>query len=118
MINHIYRLIILPNYKIMRNILAFFVLFLLKDSAPPPNTIPHKESIVSSRPPRLFSLCHAFIVICLLILTGVTREKKSEKEVILEALIRHGGSRALVAEELGIHRSTLWRKIKGYGMDG
>ena len=50
--------------------------------------------------------------------TGVTREKKSEKEVILEALIRHGGSRALVAEELGIHRSTLWRKIKGYGMDG
>jgi len=79
MINHIYRLITLANYKKMRNNLAFFVLFLLKNSALPPNSILHKESIVSSRPPRLFSLCHAFIVICLLILTGVTQESRAEK---------------------------------------
>ncbi len=47
---------------------------------------------------------------------GVTREKKSEREVIAEALRRHQGNRTQVAEELGIHRSTLWRKLKSYGL--
>jgi PAS domain S-box-containing protein len=53
-----------------------------------------------------------------LAVTGVTREKSSEREVILDALRRHGGNRTAAAEELGIHRSTLWRKIKSYGLDG
>ncbi|MGD2070715.1 MAG: sigma 54-interacting transcriptional regulator [Gemmatimonadota bacterium] len=52
-----------------------------------------------------------------LAVTGVTREKSSEREVILDALRRHGGNRTAAAEELGIHRSTLWRKIKSYGLD-
>ncbi len=47
---------------------------------------------------------------------GVTREKKSEREVIAEALERHGGNRSEAARELGIHRSTLWRKLKTYGL--
>jgi transcriptional regulator with PAS, ATPase and Fis domain len=42
--------------------------------------------------------------------------EKSEKEVIEEALRRHHGNRAAVAAELGVHRSTLWRKIKTYGL--
>lgn len=48
--------------------------------------------------------------------SGVTREKKSEREVIAEALERHGGNRSEAARELGIHRSTLWRKLKTYGL--
>ncbi|MGD8361783.1 MAG: sigma 54-interacting transcriptional regulator [Gemmatimonadota bacterium] len=47
---------------------------------------------------------------------GVTREKKSEREVVAEALQRHQGNRTRVAEELGIHRTTLWRKMKSYGL--
>lgn len=49
---------------------------------------------------------------------GVTPGKKNEKEVIVEALSRAGGSRTEAADELGMHRSTLWRKMKGYGIEG
>lgn len=35
-----------------------------------------------------------------------------EKELIEETLKQHGGNIKRAAEELGIHRSTLWRKIK------
>ena len=49
---------------------------------------------------------------------GVTPQKRGEKEVIAEALRRHGGNRTRAAEELGIHRTTLWRKAKSYGLDG
>jgi PAS domain S-box-containing protein len=47
---------------------------------------------------------------------GAVFLKKTEREVIEEALGRHHGNRAAVAAELGIHRSTLWRKIKTYGL--
>jgi transcriptional regulator with PAS, ATPase and Fis domain len=47
---------------------------------------------------------------------GVSTSRGSEKEVILEALRRHGGNRTKAAEELGIHRTTLWRKAKSYGL--
>jgi transcriptional regulator of acetoin/glycerol metabolism len=40
----------------------------------------------------------------------------SERDVILEALARNKGNRTRTAEELGLHRSTLWRKIKFYGI--
>jgi len=39
-----------------------------------------------------------------------------ERDLIARALERHGGRTAAAAEELGIHRSTLWRKIKRYGL--
>ena len=41
---------------------------------------------------------------------------KTEREVIEEALRAHHGNRVRVADELGMHRSTLWRKIKTYGI--
>jgi transcriptional regulator with PAS, ATPase and Fis domain len=41
---------------------------------------------------------------------------RSEAETILTALDRHGGSRIETARELGIDRTTLWRKIKRYGL--
>jgi transcriptional regulator with PAS, ATPase and Fis domain len=48
---------------------------------------------------------------------GIVLSERSEREVIEEALRRHAGNKAQVAEELGMHRSTLWRKIKSYGLD-
>ena len=39
-----------------------------------------------------------------------------ERDLIARALERHDGSTAAAAKELGIHRSTLWRKIKRYGI--
>ena len=38
--------------------------------------------------------------------------------LMMEALRRHGGNKTHAAEELGMHRSTLWRKIRTYGIDG
>ena len=40
-----------------------------------------------------------------------------ERRMILDALLRAGGRRSKAAEILGWGRSTLWRKMKSYGMD-
>jgi transcriptional regulator with PAS, ATPase and Fis domain len=40
--------------------------------------------------------------------------ERAEADAIRESLGRHGGNRLLVARELGMHRSTLWRKIRQY----
>ena len=47
---------------------------------------------------------------------GIVSSAENERQVILEALRRHHGNRTKVAEELGVHRSTLWRKLKTYGV--
>ena len=44
------------------------------------------------------------------------RLKDAEANVIIDALKRHGGNRSKTAEELGIDKSTLWRKIKKYNI--
>ena len=41
---------------------------------------------------------------------------RAEAEAIRKVLNRHGGNRLLAARELGIDRSTLWRKIRKYGL--
>jgi PAS domain S-box-containing protein len=41
----------------------------------------------------------------------------AEKRIILEALVRAKGNRQKAAQHLGWARSTLWRKMKHYGMD-
>jgi transcriptional regulator with PAS, ATPase and Fis domain len=43
---------------------------------------------------------------------GQVLDAKSEKQIIEESLLRHHGNRSLAAKELGMHRSTLWRKLK------
>jgi transcriptional regulator of acetoin/glycerol metabolism len=47
---------------------------------------------------------------------GISSNRQSEKEIIIEALRRHKGNRVRAAAELGVHRSTLWRKIRSYGI--
>lgn len=41
-----------------------------------------------------------------------------EKNKIRDALSRHNGNRTRAARELGISRTTIWRKITMYGLDG
>ncbi|HEQ97894.1 MAG TPA: PAS domain-containing protein [candidate division Zixibacteria bacterium] len=47
---------------------------------------------------------------------GISPVSSSEKKIIQEALQRNHGNKTLTARELGVHRSTLWRKIKTYGI--
>ena len=42
--------------------------------------------------------------------------RRSEAETIRSALERHGGNRIQTARELGIDRTTLWRKMSRYGL--
>jgi len=47
---------------------------------------------------------------------GPTNLKQMEKILITDALRRNDGNRAAAARELGIHKSTLFRKIKALGI--
>jgi len=47
---------------------------------------------------------------------GIAPVAQSEKKIIQEALQRNLGNKTKTAEELGVHRSTLWRKIKTHGI--
>ena len=42
----------------------------------------------------------------------------AERQVILQALTAHDGNRSRAADALGIHRSTLRRRIRALGIDG
>jgi DNA-binding NtrC family response regulator len=49
--------------------------------------------------------------------TGVTNPRQAaEAEVIRQALERHRGNRLAAARELAMHRTTLWRKLRQYGI--
>jgi PAS domain S-box-containing protein len=41
---------------------------------------------------------------------------RNERDVILESLKRNNGNKSKTAIELGMHRTTLWRKIKEYNL--
>jgi PAS domain S-box-containing protein len=43
---------------------------------------------------------------------NVKGQSKDERELIIESLKRNRGNKSKAAVELGMHRSTLWRKIK------
>lgn len=47
---------------------------------------------------------------------GLSVLENVERDLIVRALERHSGRTAAAAKELRIHRSTLWRKIKRYGI--
>jgi PAS domain S-box-containing protein len=47
---------------------------------------------------------------------GTGLREQSERAVIREALARNRGNRQATARELGVHRSTLWRKLRQYGL--
>jgi PAS domain S-box-containing protein len=44
------------------------------------------------------------------------REPDGEREELLAALRKHGRNKTLAALELGIHRSTLWRRMRKFGL--
>ena len=41
---------------------------------------------------------------------------RAEAVIVRRILEKHGGNRIRAAQELGISRATLWRKIKRYGL--
>jgi len=43
--------------------------------------------------------------------------ERSERAIIEESLERNNWNRQAAARELGMHRSTLWRKVRQYGLD-
>ena len=47
-----------------------------------------------------------------------TRKKEAEKQAILEALNKAGGNKPHAAKILGIGRSSLYRKLKAFGING
>ena len=40
-----------------------------------------------------------------------------ESQLIVSTLRKHGWNRGLAAKELGMHKTTLWRKIKRFGIE-
>ena len=44
-------------------------------------------------------------------------QKNQEKEIILQALKENGNNKAAAARHLGMSRTTLWKKLKQYGID-
>ena len=48
--------------------------------------------------------------------TPVDPLESAESRVLQETLERHGGNRNEAARELGLHRTTLWRKMRRYGL--
>lgn len=46
-----------------------------------------------------------------------TRMREVETRTILQVLRKHHGNKVKAARELGIHRTTLWRKLKGLSLD-
>ncbi|MGB8317817.1 MAG: helix-turn-helix domain-containing protein, partial [Ignavibacteriaceae bacterium] len=48
---------------------------------------------------------------------NVKNKLKDERELIIESLKRNKGNKSQAAVELGMHRSTLWRKIKDLQVD-
>ena len=47
---------------------------------------------------------------------SLTLRESAEADVIRRTLARHDGNRVAAAEELHMHRSTLWRKLRQYGL--
>ena len=43
--------------------------------------------------------------------------EETEAQLIRQALKKHSGHRGRAAKELGIHKTTLWRKIRKYGIE-
>lgn len=69
----------------------------------------HEEEIKSEHlPPKMVNNAT--------VQNGTSSNNKSERRIIEEALVRNHGNRSRVAQELGIHRSTLWRKIKTHNI--
>jgi transcriptional regulator with PAS, ATPase and Fis domain len=44
-------------------------------------------------------------------------KEEEEKERIKRVLEQVGGNKSLAAKVLGIHRTTLWRKMREYGLE-
>jgi transcriptional regulator with PAS, ATPase and Fis domain len=44
------------------------------------------------------------------------RTADDQKKALVAVLRKHGRNRTLAAEELGIHRSTLWRRMRRFGL--
>lgn len=51
-------------------------------------------------------------------LSAFAGNKRPSREALRQVLARHGGNRTQVARDLGVDRTTLWRWMKRYGLNG
>ena len=51
------------------------------------------------------------------VITGLVSLRDMEKRYISKTLERTGYNKALTAQILGVPRTTLWRKLKEYGIE-
>lgn len=66
-----------------------------------------------------FAVTNAGARFCVSGHSGIANPRQAaEAEVIRQTLERHRGNRLAAARELGMHRTTLWRKLKQYGITG
>lgn len=72
-------------------------------------SVPKSESALAPVPPVLPRLADVVPV-------SGGNLKDAQKEMIIAALERSNGNKAAAARELGIDPSTLWRRLKKYGM--
>jgi DNA-binding NtrC family response regulator len=98
------------NIRELRNVVERAVI-LAEDSTINPNLLP--PEIVSADQKRIVSGIQAQF--------PVVQESGSldavEKELIIKALNEAKGNKGLAAKSLGISRTTLWKKLKGYGIE-
>lgn len=90
------------NIRQLQNIVEY-AMVLCQANVIPVDCLP-PELIQQTAPERAVSTVHADPL------------AQAEVEAIREALRQHGGHRGRTAEALGINKTTLWRKLKKYGI--
>ena len=74
------------------------------------------DELLQKTPWWAISVAFHTIVLLVLWVVKIGTIPTAEAEMIRKILKKHGGHRQRTADELGISRNTLWRKMKRFGL--